>query len=381
MRRALSLFGFALVGVVSSSFVAVTGCSSSTDSQGASPGQDGGTSGETGTSTAACTPIALGAVNGIPQGQLLDVAADAQGSWLLVRGTDTKRALTIVRPNGETHVLEQSDVTSAALASRSDGKVCAAWGVSKPTSAVRYACGPDFAAVDIKVELEISDDAPLSFRDGPNGAALLFEGRFAALDGIRRMAHGTWLDANVNESSISYPGSTRALSGPDEGSPYCFVANQSQGPAPIVVESWLRSGSANDWGVLALPEKTAANACGVALSGSKLGVLATGGGKAVFATADTSGEFASPLVPEAFEAPGITTWDLAADENGFTIVYASDKGAFRTTRDPTDATWQTSPLTIPATSPVTRVGLAKSASTEHIVVQTADSTYYGRNCP
>lgn len=376
MRR----FAFVVAAVAAAQVVVA--CSSSTSSSpGDGSGGDGGGGGggAGGGGAGACTPVALSPATSVPKGAtLVDLAVDAEAAWLLVRGS-TDRSLTVVRPSGATKVLEAANVTSAALSSRSDGKVCAAWGVSKPTPGVRYACGPDFAAVDTKVTMEISADAPLAFRDEPTGGAMLFEGKYASLDGMAR-GGAEWRDADVSESSISFPGGVHALSGAEEGSPYCFIAAEGEGPAPVVVRSWMRSGSANAWGAIALDDKAEAKTCAVALAGSTLGVLATGGGKAKFATATREGDFASELAQEAFDAPEVSASDLAADKDGFTVVYATPKGAFRAVRSASAAGWQTTPLSVPGGASIVAVSVAKDANGEHVALQSADATYYQRSC-
>ncbi|MDB4942428.1 MAG: hypothetical protein JWP97_1962 [Labilithrix sp.] len=365
-------FSFCVLAV-STAMLSAMGCSSSGSS---APGaDDGGTTGEGGGS-ATCTPVALSAVPGVPTGSVLvDLAVDDQGAWLLVRAS--KGALSLVRPTGEVKVLEAADATAAGLSPRSDGKVCAAWGVSKPSADVRYACGPEFTAVSTNTGLTVDDGAPLAFRDEPTGGAILFEGKFASLDGISR--EGTkFRDADVSESSISYPGGVHALAGAGDGAPYCFVADEGSGAAPIVVASWSRSGSANDWGSLSLDGSTAATHCAAAFAGPTLGVLATGGGKAKFATGVSAGGFAGKLAPEAFDAPDLTVADLAADKDGFTVVYGTKTAAFRAVRGASG--WEAAPLQIPGGAAPTAVAIAKDASGEHVALQAGSAVYYQRSC-
>lgn len=380
LRRFLALSGLALLsfaGCSSGDDAAAGGAPASGDAGGGDPGRNGaGRDG--GENDDACAEAALAPVAAVPKdAALVDLAVDARGAWLLVRG-GSERSLTIVRPSGESQVLEEGSVTAAALSARSDGKVCAAWGVREPSAAVRYACGPDFARVDTGLTLEIDADAPLALHDAPSQGGMLFMGKFASLDGVAR-AGSDFRDANVMESSISYPGGVHALTGAQDGAPYCFVADQGRGPTPIVVKSWLRSGSANSWGAISL-DGASATACAAAFSGATLGVLATGGGKAKFATAVKQGDFAGKLAAEDFDATGLQVADLAADADEFAVVYGSSAGAFRASRRASAKSWETSALPIPAGAAVTATSIAKDSAGEHVAVQAGGVTYYRRTC-
>lgn len=376
LGRVLVLGGLALVsfmGCSSSDDAAAGGGAANGDAGSGDPdpagGQDAG---------GACTPASLAPVTAVPKdARLVDLAVDAEGAWLLVRG-QSERSLTVVRPSGESKVLEAANVTAAALSGRSDGKVCAAWGVSQPSAAVHYACGPDFARVDTGLALEIDADAPLALHDEPTAGAMLFQGKFASLDGVAR-AGSDFRDANIMESSISYPGGVHALTGAQEGAPYCFVASQGAGAAPIVVKSWMRSGSANSWGSVSL-DGASATWCAAAFSGATLGVLATGGGEAKFATGVKQGDFAGQLAAERFGATEVRVADLAADAEEFAIVYGSDAGAFRASRGASAKTWVLSALPVPAGVTVTAASIAKDSAGEHIAVQAGGVTYYQRSC-
>ena len=154
MRRLTTLALVASTGL----FTLAIGCSGSTSATpDTSSGADGGSNasgsgdGTDGGAGPTCTPKAMAPLDGDHKGEtLVDLAANEAGAWLLLRnGTDN--AHSVVDPEGKVHALESDGVASAALSARSDGKVCAAWGVHTTASnAVHYACSPAFAVEDKK---------------------------------------------------------------------------------------------------------------------------------------------------------------------------------------------------------------------------------------
>ncbi len=368
----------------------LAGCSSSSSngaSSGGTGGQDGGSgSGDDGGGGASCTESPLAEVTALPASStLVDVAADAAGAWLLLKGQDG--SLTVARASGgEKHTLEASNVAAAAITTKADGKVCAAWGLGKPYG-IHTACAPDFSVVDTKLTTEIDPSAPLAYREGVEGSVLFFEGKYASLAAAVQ-SDGQWMDEDLQESSISFPGGAHALSGTADGSPYCFVADEGASAAPVLVRGWGGSGSASDFGVVSLDGSAAAKTCAVAKAGSTVGVLVTGGGQAKFAAAtqDPAG-FAGKLAPEAFDAQGITASDLVGTSAGFVAVYATPTGTFRATRAPGAAGFTATPLaSLPTGAHADRVALALGPSgAEHLVVEDMGASggpkvYYQKSC-
>ncbi len=362
--------------------VMVIGCSSSDEAtsgeggNGATPPatSSGGPPGTTTEKPATCTPTPIAEVAPLANAVLIDASADAKGPLFLVRPPNTQRALHIVRPDGERKVLAEANAATGALARRSDGTVCAAWGSEGDDATVKYACGPDFSVVDTKVKLQVKPDGPLAFFEEADASAVLFMGKFSSLDGAFRTG-STWADADVMESSISLAGSTRALSGAKAGSPYCWIANHKT----AIVESWLEGGSAYTWGSLDFGTGGSVDRCAVAISGSTLGVLVNGGGKAKFATAPIVGQFASPLVEETFDAADVKSASLVADKDGFAIVHSTSAGAVRSVRKGSGV-WDVSPISLPGGSAPENVIVARENGREHIVVRAGSATYYQSSC-
>lgn len=378
--RFTSLFALASLPLAFSA----AGCASSDD--GASPpgapnGTQDGTdpgSGSSGGAGGSCTSQPFAPAPLETGESLVDLAVGGQDAWLLLQTRDG--ALAVQKAGGERHVLASKDATGAAIASRSDGTVCALWGTGSGDDAVvRTACSPAFEAVDTGVKMPMSRQYPVAFRDdGAGGAAVLFA-KSNSLDGVaRRGLDGPWRDAALMESSISFAGGPRALSGAADGAPLCFVINGT-----IAVERWNRSGSANDIGHLKMESRTTFYTdlgCGVAAAGEAIGVFAVGGGKATFATS------ASPFDPDLDEAPldasDVVDFSFAATSSAFHAVYTTPAGAFRARRAASGGVPEVSPVALPgAAKPAGPVALAfDRAGAEHLAVQTASEVLYARTC-
>lgn len=353
--------------------VLVGACGSSDGTSGPGPTETGSSTDPATPAAATCTPAALTVTAALDPREstgatLLDVAVDEGGPWFLAKHTDG--SLTIGRTDAASRVvLESAKVTTAALATRRDGTVCAIWGLTP--KGVRTACGPSFTAGDAVglEDLEITASARLAYVDDGAAATLLFEGRYASLGAASRTGSTKWAEVEMYESSISFGGGPRALTGAAEGSPYCWIASQGQGGASAVVEQWGRSGSANELGTFSFDDGGSATRCALATNGSKVAAVIAGSkGNAVVATGS-----GGPLVKKSTDPAKLATIVPAGDD--FAIYTAGDEGIQRSgTRIDT--------LSSNDVSNVLEIAVSRdSAKTEHVAVQVGHAIYYGRVCP
>jgi hypothetical protein len=355
-------------------------CSASSDTA-ASPNGDGGSSGKDGGgaaddgATSACTAAPAAEITS--PGTVLDVAADAAGAWMLVKTTGN--GLAVARPDGTSHVLEASGITTAALATRPDGVVCAAWGLS--AGGAHTACGPDFSVVDTKLPSKIT--GPIAYADDGTNGALLFEGKFASLDSAMRV-DGTWTDVDLQESSISYPG-LRGLTGATaRSSYYCFIADQGSSHAPVIARTLGASGSANTLGTVSL-DNASANGCSIVVAGDEIAVVAASSTNAKLASAKKAPGgipgLLAPLAPESLDLSGTVSVAVVGSAKGFVVVSATTSGVTRAARS-AGGTWSSKPVDGLTALPSAHVALALGPDgAEHLVAQSGSKLLYARSCP
>ncbi len=381
MRNALAACGL-VIALPLLAVSGLSGCSASGDSSsvtngdGGPTGSDGGTVGQDGASGNACTAAPAAEITLPPSGTLVDIAVDAAGAWMLVKTSGN--GLVVARTDGTSHALEASGITSAALATRPDGVVCAAWGLT--AGGVHTACGPDFSVVDTKLTSKIT--GPITYADDGTSGALLFEGNYASLDSAMRV-EGKWGEVDLSESSISYPG-LRGLTGAKERSSYyCFIADEGGPRAPVVARTLGASGSANTLGSVALDNATASD-CSIVVAGAEIAVVA-------LSTRSTTAKLASakmapngipgllaPLKDESLDMSGAVSVALGGSAKGLVVVYATPSGITRAARS-TGGTWATKVLDGFNAVPSAHVALALGA--EHLVAQNGPKVIYARSCP